>query len=492
MRSKPASTVLRSLHAFSTQIRSLSDRAPLRPLASLDKGLKKDALSLSLDASTNKELLQPPLLNRTIKEAHSILSRHISETIRIGGPISTAQYMRQALTHPLGGYYMKQDVFGSKGDFITSPEISQMFGEIIGVWLVAQWQAMGKPAQFNIVELGPGRGTLMADVLRTVMQLDGFAGAIRSVNLVEASPFLRDVQANLLVGGAAPEPKANAENVREIDGPAEKSDSAVQQNLAHEPASEEEKREGFPIHWHTDLDSVERGFPILLIAHEFFDAMPVYQFQLASDGWREIMIDQDTSMSSPHNFRFILSPGKTKASVTLLNDARYLRFKEGSRIEVSPDSYTYAHKIGERIKTDGGFALIADYGKDVIMSDTLRGIQNHKFVSALSKPGDSDLTADVDFTFLRKAFLETGTKPCETMTQGDFLRSMGIGQRLQVLLKLADADKRKDLAQAFDRLVGPSGVNGMGEIYKFMAVTREADPTPYPFIEKPVEEKKAQ
>ncbi|KAJ3222362.1 NADH dehydrogenase [ubiquinone] complex I, assembly factor 7 [Chytriomyces hyalinus] len=487
------STATRALHAFTTQIRTLADRAPLRSLGSLEKGLKKDALSLSLDASTSKELLQPPLLNRTIKEAHSILSRHISESIRIGGPISTAQYMRQALTHPLGGYYMKQDVFGSKGDFITSPEISQMFGEIIGVWLVAQWQAMGKPAQFNIVELGPGRGTLMADVLRTVMQLDGFAGAIRSVNLVEASPFLRDVQANLLVGGAAPEPKAITENMNlhKADVPAEKSDSAGQQNIASEP-SDEEKREGFPIHWHTDLDSVERGFPILLIAHEFFDAMPVYQFQLASDGWREIMIDQDTSMSSPHNFRFILSPGKTKASVTLLNDGRYNRFKEGSRIEVSPDSYTYAHKIGERIKTDGGFALIADYGKDVIMSDTLRGIQNHKFVSALSKPGDSDLTADVDFTFLRKAFLETGTKPCETMTQGDFLRSMGMGQRLQVLLKMADADKRKDLAQAFDRLVGPSGVNGMGEIYKFMAVTRETDPTPYPFIEKPVEEKKAQ
>ncbi|KAI8615945.1 S-adenosyl-L-methionine-dependent methyltransferase [Chytriomyces sp. MP71] len=402
------------------------------------------------------------------KEAHTPLSRHIAETIKVAGPISTATYMRQALTHPLGGYYMKQDVFGTKGDFTTSPEISQMFGELIGVWFVAQWQQMGSPSRVNIVELGPGRGTLMSDLLRTVTQFEPFCKAIRSVNMVEASPFLRSVQSKLLVGHDNDEPQA-------IPTPSQ--DGGGKHKL--EPDTE---REGFQIHWHTDLDTVERGYPILLVAHEFFDAMPVYQFQLAPDGWREVMVALDESPSSPYNFRFILSPGKTKASVTLLQDARYLRFKEGSRVEVSPDSYTIAHKVGERVARDGGCALVADYGRDVIMSDTIRGIQKHKFVSALSRPGDADLTADVDFTFLHKAFVESGAKPYDTLSQADFLRSMGIAQRLQNLLKVApDADKRKDLAQAYERLVGPSGVNGMGDIYRFMAVTKEGDPAPYPF-----------
>ncbi|ORY52002.1 DUF185-domain-containing protein [Rhizoclosmatium globosum] len=416
--------------------------------------------------STNPNGPSSPLLVKARpanKEPHTPLSRHLAETIRITGPISTAQFMRQALTHPMGGYYMKQDVFGTKGDFVTSPEISQMFGELIGVWLVAQWQQMGSPRKFNIVELGPGRGTLMSDVLRTVTQFKGFTEAIGSVNMVEASPYLRGVQSKLLTG----------EEVQDVRN------DVVEKGVVQ--GRTEEKREGFQIHWHDGLESVERGLPIMLIAHEFFDAMPVYQFQMASDGWREVMVDTDDSSSTPHNFRYILSPGPTKASITLLKDPRYLRFKEGSRIEVSPDCYTYAHKIGERIKEDGGFALIADYGKNLIMSDTMRGIQSHKFVSALSKPGDSDLTADVDFSFLAKAFIDTGVKSYELMNQGDFLRSMGIVQRLQVLMKVADAAKRKDLASSYERLVGPSGVNGMGEIYKFMAVTREGDVTPYPF-----------
>ncbi|KAJ3064570.1 hypothetical protein HDU98_012036, partial [Podochytrium sp. JEL0797] len=324
----------------------------------------------------NKELLTP-------------LAKHLSDTIRINGPISTAHFMRQALVHPLGGYYMKQDVFGQKGDFITSPEISQMFGELVGVFLVAQWQQMGRPARFNLVELGPGRGTLMADVLRTVTQFEAFMKGIGSVNLVEASPFLRGVQSRVLTG---------SEEEVEVVGNGKEGGGV--------DVSGGGEREGFQIHWHDGLESVERGVPMFLIAHEFFDAMPVYQFQMATDGWREVMVDLDEASTSPHNFCTILSPGKTKASVTLLQDERYKRFKEGSRIEVSPDSYTYAHQIGQRIREDGGFALVADYGKDLIMSDTMRGIQNHKFVSALSKPGDSDLTADVDFSFLAKAFRE--------------------------------------------------------------------------------------
>ncbi|KAJ3208010.1 Diphthamide biosynthesis protein 2 [Entophlyctis luteolus] len=377
---------------------------------------------------------------------------------QVAGPLSTAQFMRLALTHPTGGYYMKQDVFGPRGDFVTSPEISQMFGELIGVWLVAHWQQIGSPKKFNIVELGPGRGTLMSDLLRTVTQFDSFTRGINSVNLVEASPYLRAMQSKLLTGeDKDKDVRIGADNVVE------------------------EISDGFRINWHESLETVEYGLPILLVAHEFFDAMPIYQFHRANTGWREILVDVDESASSPHNFRLIQSPGETKASVTLLQDDRYLQFKEGSRIEVSPDSYTYAHKIGERIRQDGGFALIADYGKDIIMADSWRGIERHTFVSPLARPGDVDLTADVDFSFLRKAFKDAGTTSSVLLSQGEFLRSMGIVQRLQVLLKVADADKRKELSQSYERLVGGSGTNGMGDIYKFLAVTRTGDASPYPF-----------
>ncbi|KAJ3106357.1 NADH dehydrogenase [ubiquinone] complex I, assembly factor 7 [Physocladia obscura] len=421
-------------------------------------------VSSSRNYNTNSNLngpAAPVVIKATTvaKESLSPLARHLSDTIRISGPISTAQYMRQALTHPLGGYYMRQDVFGTAGDFTTSPEISQMFGELIGVWLVAQWQLMGSPGVVRIVELGPGRGTLMADVLRTVTQFASFSSAIAAVDLVEASPFLREMQAKLLTGesenfGVAPE----------------KSDQILD--------AIENVQKGFRINWHESIDSIERGVPILLIAHEFFDAMPVYQFQMGSTGWREVLVDVDDSTSSPYNFRFILSPGATKASVTLLKDSRYLRFKEGSRIEVAPDSYAHAHTIGERINQDGGFALAIDYGKDLIMANTLRGVQKHKFVSPLSLPGDSDLTADVDFTFLHQAFEDSGAKATKILTQADFLRSMGIINRLQVLMKVASPDKRKDLAKSYERLVGSSLTNGMGEIYKFIAVTRKNDPAP--------------
>ncbi|KAJ3196594.1 NADH dehydrogenase [ubiquinone] complex I, assembly factor 7 [Irineochytrium annulatum] len=377
--------------------------------------------------------------------------------MQVSGPLSVAQYMRQALTHPLGGYYMKGNVFGRAGDFTTSPEISQMFGEVLAVWYIAQWQAMGEPDSVKLVELGPGRGTLMSDILRTSSQFEKYWSAVKSVHLVEASPGLREVQAKLL-----------------------------------EPYS---KEKGKRLMWHDDIDDIPRGMEeeigkaSLVVAHEFFDALPVYQFEvrmfrlmgaLTFLNIRKPLKGGEKFLSTltpiPENFRFVKSPGPTKAVVTMLNDARYDRFKEGEQIEVSPESFTVAEKIGRMIEQDGGAGLIIDYGKN-------HGIRKHQFTPALSQPGETDLSVDVDFSFISQAVASSGARSHGPMTQGTFLRAMGIVQRMMVLMQSCDGAARKELAQTYERLVGNSATNGMGEVYKVLAIACSTSPPPYPFFE---------
>ncbi|TPX63202.1 hypothetical protein SpCBS45565_g06797 [Spizellomyces sp. 'palustris'] len=362
--------------------------------------------------------------------------------------------MRSSLTHPLGGYYMKGDVFGAAGDFTTSPEISQMFGELVAVWFVTQWQALGSPKNIQLVELGPGRGTLMSDMLRALGHFDYVYSTIRGVHLVEASPFLRRVQAEKLA--SLTDVTDSIESVKRDDG--------------------------LEIHWHTSLDTVPEGTCSMIIAHEFFDAMPVYKFELTEDGWKEIQVAADESTDSPHHFCFTLSPGPTNASFTIMAHERFQNFKVGDRVEVSPDSYAVANHVAQRIKKDGGSALFIDYGRDHAVGDSLRGIRKHDFTNVLSRPGDSDLSADVDFSFLRAATTDLAAAH-GPITQSTFLRAMGIGPRMNMLLANADAQRRKDIATAFDRLVSPLG---MGTVYKFMALTPEGAPEPYPFQPDPL------
>lgn len=208
----------------------------------------------------------PATLINTVN--HNELEKHIRATIKVSGPMSVATYMRTCLLHPLHGYYMSRDVFGKSGDFTTSPEISPLFGEIIAVWFVHFYQTHVKKGRVNMVEIGPGRGTLMRDVLATIRQF-GNAVQIDSVHLVEASPYLRQHQASLLAPG--------------------KTITDAQVTDSH----------GTLIHWHDDLNSVPLGTNFIL-AHEFFDALCVFKFEMTGHGWRELVVDYDDTTPYPN------------------------------------------------------------------------------------------------------------------------------------------------------------------------------------------------
>ena len=229
------------------------------------------------------------------REIDTPLETHLRSVIRFrGGPLPVADFMSEVLTHPTLGYYMTRDVFGTRGDFVTSPEVSQLFGEMCGVWAACMWEAMGRPARVLLTELGPGRGTLMADLLRGVGSLPGLREALE-VHLVEVSPALRRMQAAALGCGAA----------------------AGATGAGSTPA-------GVRVRWHTTLATVPAG-PLILLAHEFFDALPVHQFQRTPRGWCERLVDVGTTApqgappgTPPPPLRFVLSRGPTPASRLLV------------------------------------------------------------------------------------------------------------------------------------------------------------------------------
>uniref|UniRef100_A0A8C4ZRS4 Protein arginine methyltransferase NDUFAF7 n=1 Tax=Gadus morhua TaxID=8049 RepID=A0A8C4ZRS4_GADMO len=225
-------------------------------------------------------------------KTHARMLRHLVTKIKSTGPISVAEYMREVLTNPVTGYYVNNDMLGPDGDFITSPEISQVFGELLGVWCVSEWMGAGRPGSLQLVEFGPGRGSLMNDILRVLGQLRSALGRTEvSVHLVEVSPRLSQVQAGLLTG--------------EQSRPAASEDQAVYRHGAT-PA-------GVPVSWYRHLDDVPRGFSLFL-AHEFFDALPVHKFQRTPRGWREVMVDVDPE----DRLRFVIIPAPTLASSTLI------------------------------------------------------------------------------------------------------------------------------------------------------------------------------
>ncbi|KAF2733140.1 DUF185-domain-containing protein [Polyplosphaeria fusca] len=421
--------------------------------------------------------------------------------------------MRQCLTAPEGGYYTRQteghDQFGAKGDFITSPEISQVFGELIGIWLYTEWVAQGKPTEnVQIIEVGPGRGTLMADVLRTISVFDSFSRSVSDVYLVEASPYLRDQQAKLLTRS------------KSLHGT--------------EKASQSKILPGVNITWCDIIKEIppnNAGTPFI-IAHEFFDALPIHVFQNSSSAipksstiitptgpikprqpieptnqWHELLISPKgpsstltttTSVSSSQKHEqeeFQLTLSKSPTAHSLLLPKRSQRYKSLSNtpdaiIEISPESLDCAAAIATRIGGSpsspkhkaSGAALILDYGpKDTIPANTLRGIRAHRPASPLSSPGLVDLSADVDFIALAESALDASPNvevhgPVE---QAFFLETMGIRQRAEKLVEAARAkggpgDKEleenvKSLEGSWKRLVD-RGPQGMGRLYKAMAI----------------------
>ncbi len=344
----------------------------------------------------------------------SPLGREIERLIALDGPITVERYMAMCLADPRYGYYMTRDPLGLEGDFITAPEISQMFGELIGLWAAQVWIDMGSPSRFRLIELGPGRGTLMADALRAVRLVPGFLEAAH-LHLVETSPILTKKQ---------------------------------QAALAAAPV---------PVAWHKDWAEVGDG-PAIIIANEFFDALPVRQFVRAEGGWRERLVGLGDDGALAFGLASEATPEITVAG------------REGAVLEWPATGLAIMRGLSERLVAQGGAALIIDYGHlRSGLADTLQAVRSHAFADALAEPGEADLTAHVDFAQLASAARSAGARVHGPTTQGAFLRALGIAARAAALAKAAPS-REQEIAAALKRLSG-GGEEDMGELFKVIGVS---------------------
>lgn len=338
--------------------------------------------------------------------------------IQAQGPMTLAEYMQTCLLHPDHGYYATRDPFGAGGDFITAPEISQMFGELIGLSLAQSWLDQGQPQQFTLAELGPGRGTLMADILRATKGVTGFHQAANVV-LVEASPTLRQIQRETL--------------------------------------------KAYKVSW-TDTAADLPDTPLWLVANEFFDALPIRQFQRGDTGWCERLIhaqDGELGFGLAYETHFEFLAHR-------LDDTR-----PGDIVETCSPATAIIQVIGHRIETHGGAALVIDYGDWRSLGDTLQALRSHQPVDPLDAPGEADLTTHVDF----EALAQTASCAYSRLTpQGVFLDRLGISQRAQALAKNMSEPALDAHAAAFHRL---TDAQEMGTLFKVMALyPSSANPPP--------------
>lgn len=351
----------------------------------------------------------------------SPIETEIRRLISVAGPMPVGKFMSLCLSHPQHGYYVTQDPFGAAGDFTTAPEISQIFGELIGLWSLSVWRMMGAPENVRLVELGPGRGTLMKDALRALRVAPDFRTAI-SLHLVEVSPVLETIQRDTL------------------------------------------ESQDVPVMWHPSFAEVPDG-PMIVIANEFIDALPVYQAVKQPDGWHERVVGLD----SAGHFAFGVSPDRIphfdRILPSQLRDAA-----PGSIYEWRPDAIAY--DIARRVRHQGA-ALIIDYGHSQSgVGDTLQAIGRHQFANPLQAPGRVDVTAHVDFQAFGRAAESMNASVQGPITQGEFLRRVGIDVRAQALKSSASVQQAADIESAVVRLT-QTGPTGMGELFKVMAI---ADP----------------
>ena len=343
--------------------------------------------------------------------------RRLTRLISERGPISVAAFMEIALGDPDGGYYATRDPFGVEGDFTTAPEISQMFGELIGLWCADTWQRIGAPEAFALIELGPGRGTLMADAMRALAGLPDCRAAAR-IHLVETSPTLRDVQ----------------------------------QKTLH----------GHDVTWHEALPA-PGDIPAIFIANEFLDALPIRQFVKAGDAWCERLVGHDPANDA---FAFVTgAPARPDAPQTarLRADAQ-----AGDILEESPAVASVVGDIAAHIAARGGAGLFIDYGhRRTAIGETLQAVRQHRPVGPLDAPGSCDVTAHVDFQRVAAAAAIDGVRHLGPLDQGVFLQRLGIRERADILRRSADDRQTRDLHAALTRLIGPSE---MGTLFKVMAL----------------------
>jgi SAM-dependent MidA family methyltransferase len=343
------------------------------------------------------------------------LAERLARLIETSGPIPVADYMGLANSH----YYATRDPLGAAGDFTTSPEISQMFGELVGLWLADLWARAGRPGGVRYVELGPGRGTLAADALRAMHS----AGLEPEAHFVETSPVLRRAQAERVPGAV----------------------------------------------WHDDVSRVPEGAPLLIVANEFFDALPARQLIATEQGWRERLVVHQGE-------RFVPVPGPRVGAEAI--PAHIRQAPPGTVLETSPASVAILRQIAHLLAASGGAALIVDYGHErTSTGETLQAVERHGFADPWEEPGERDLTVHVDFQALGTAARDMGLRlfgPCD---QGEWLEAMGIGLRADALAKAAP-DRAPELAEARHRLTAP---DQMGTLFKVMALVADGWPEPAGF-----------
>jgi NADH dehydrogenase [ubiquinone] 1 alpha subcomplex assembly factor 7 len=346
----------------------------------------------------------------------SPLEAEIRRRITAAGPLPVGEYMALCLADPEHGYYTSRDPLGARGDFITAPEISQMFGELIGLWMAAVWKQMGSPEKIHIIELGPGRGTLMSDALRAVRVMPGFRDAI-ALHLVEISPALKARQERTL-----------------------------------EPLST-------PTVWHAALEDVPKG-PAIIVANEFFDALPINQAVKTERGWHERRIEVDANGNLA--FTFARDP---IAHFDMLLPKAVREAPEHSIFEWRND--IVAMELGRRIADDGGAALVIDYGhSETAVGETLQAVGQHAYVDPLTTPGNIDLTAHVDFQTLGRAVEAMGVEGFGPLEQSEFLQRLGIETRAAKLkAKAASRAAAADIDAALVRLTGHARTD-MGALFK--------------------------
>jgi NADH dehydrogenase [ubiquinone] 1 alpha subcomplex assembly factor 7 len=350
---------------------------------------------------------------------YSPLQSELKRLIRSSGPMPVWRYMELCLTHPQYGYYVSRDPLGREGDFTTAPEVSQMFGELLGLWTASVWKAIGSPPLLRLIELGPGRGTMMTDALRALRVLPPLYQSL-SIHLVEINPVLRDKQKAVLSGVP---------------------------NVA----------------WHDDIDEVPDG-PAVVLANEYFDVLPVHQVVKRENGWHERVVEIDGSgalvfgaAAEPMpRFEMLLPPLVRAAPV-------------GAVFEWRPD--TEIMKITTRVRDQDGAALIVDYGhlrSDA--GDTFQAIARHSFTDPLKNPGQADVTAHVDFQALVRAAEDLGARAHGPVSQGEFLKRLGIETRAATLMAKTTPEISEDISGALKRLIG-GGRGGMGSMFKVLAIS---------------------
>jgi NADH dehydrogenase [ubiquinone] 1 alpha subcomplex assembly factor 7 len=355
----------------------------------------------------------PEKNNLSAKTKDLPVSRSLAAEIEKNGPMPVAAFMGAAAAH----YYATKDPFGTEGDFTTAPEISQMFGEMIGAWLVDVWMQMGQPEKVQLIELGPGRGTLMADIMRTVSSWPEFKAAV-TIHMIETSPQLRQAQANVL--------------------------------KAYRPT------------WYDRLEEVPIGVS-LIVANEFFDALPIHQFKKTKGAWQERAVGYD-----PLEDNFFFTTVPLSFDIATLMPPEFLEMPDGCIFEVSPASLGVMDVLCRRIADHSGAALIVDYGHTVPgLGDTLQSVSRHKYSDVLDNPGGKDITAHVDFSTLKTVAQEI-VEVHGAVTQAAFLKSLGIEQRAEKLAVGATDEQKRDIATGLHRLTASAE---MGHFFKVMGLT---------------------